>query len=140
MVTLSDQTAAETAHHHRPLVAWVSTIAKDVDPTSEYGTPLTAIRAFYSALSAGNGMVASSFVVPEKTKSGPFSPGRISAFYGSLPQPLKLVDIRPLSEGEAEVRYQYRSKASECDGKAIVRTIIRGGRAFIASIEAVNGC
>ena len=98
------------------------------------------VRAFYSALSSGNGSAASSRVIPEKRSSGAFSPGAISRFYGRLPEPLKLTSIVPLSEGDYRVSYHYSAGRSQCHGSAVVRTTSRGGRTLIRSIHSLSGC
>lgn len=58
-MTLDDQKpfpmAAETGHHHEPLVARATSIrlARPMSFIDEYGTAATTIRAFYDALLAG---------------------------------------------------------------------------------------
>lgn len=140
VVRLYDQMPSHTGHHRRPLVAWVSDIQPLDDPTQEYGTAATTVRAFYYALGGGNGDIASSFVIPEKTRKGPFSPEKLSQFYGALLEPLSLVSLRPLADDLFEVQYQFRSASGFCNGKALVRTEQRGGRSYIASIKAMDGC
>ena len=99
-VVLSGVMAAETAHHHRPLVAWVEDISPVDDPTTEYGTAATTVRAFYYALAAGDGNHAANFVVPEKRAQGPLSPRDMTGFYGNLVEPLKLTDLKPTGKDE----------------------------------------
>jgi hypothetical protein len=139
-VVLSQPMAAETGHHHRPLVAWVTDIFPINDITTEYGTAATTVRAFYYALAAGNGDDAASFIVPEKRIKGPFSASEITRFYGNLVEPLSLVDLKQSGSNEYLVRYRFRSSTGQCDGRAIVRTVARGGRNFIGSIRALDGC
>src|SRR5580704_10848921 len=95
--------AAETGHHHEPLVAWVAAIRLESRPlafTDEYGTAATTIRAFYAALHDGQGEIASRMVVPEKRASGPLSTGQLTKFYGQLRVPIELTDIS--ANGETE--------------------------------------
>ncbi len=144
-VTLTQPMAAETGHHHRPLVAWVTAIspATDLEPaddfTKDYGTAATSVRAFYYALGDGNGDQAAQFIVPERRK-GPFSPSEMTRFYGDLLEPLRLLSITPTAPNAYMVRYTFRSKARACNGRALVTTTNRGNENLIFSIEALDGC
>ncbi len=131
---------AMTGHHHRPLVAWVKAIAPARDITESYGTAATTIEAFYAALHSGDGKLASTFVVPEKTRKGAFSPQALSSFYGSLSEPISLIDIHKVDESHFSVRYRFTSGKRPCDGSAAITTVKRDGRDFIQSIRAENGC
>lgn len=95
-VEVVDPMPAMTGHHHRPLLVWVKTVSLAREITQSYGTAATTIEAFYAALRAGNGKLAADFVIPEKTKKGPFSPGALTAFYGSLAEPISLIDIQEI--------------------------------------------
>jgi hypothetical protein len=140
---LRDPMAAETGHHHEPLVAWVTRVdlaAQPLDFIDEYGTAATTIRAFYEALADGQGAAASQMIVPEKRSLEAFSPQGLSSFYGRLTRPLRLLGISRIDNSNYAVHYQYSAKRVNCDGHAIVVTIVRGGRNFIQSIRALNGC
>jgi len=145
-VTLTQQMAAETGHHHEPLVAWVSQIHEIGDYTSmddfisEYGTAATVIRAFYYALGNGEGLTASRYIVPEKRMKHNFSPDSLSRFYGPLIEPLQLLSIKASDSSTYLVHYRFRSKSRRCDGEAIVNTTMRGANNYIAKITALNGC
>ena len=146
-VDIDDRMAAHTGHHHAPLVAWVSNVKAPVqaaptedDPTAEYGTAATTIRAFYSALGSGQGGVAANFVVPEKRSSGPFAAGNLSRFYGNMRKPLVLLSLERTGQSEYAVRYRYAVTKSVCDGRATVTTTMRDGRNYIAGIKALDGC
>ena len=145
-VTLKEQMAASTGHHHEPLVAWVTEIHEIGDYTgfedfiSEYGTAATVIRAFYYALGDGDGMTASSYIVPEKRTKPNFSPANLSRFYGPLVEPLQLLSIKASDSSTYLVHYKFRSKTTRCQGEAIVNTTIRGGKNYIAGIKALSGC
>ena len=104
------------------------------------GNSEATVRAFYSALSGGNGAAASSQVIPEKRSTGAYSPGAISRFYGRLPEPLKLTRIVPLAGGAYRVTYRYSAGRSRCNGSAVVRLTHRGGRELIRSIQSLSGC
>jgi hypothetical protein len=124
-VTLTQPMAAETGHHHRPLVAWVTAIspATAIEPTDDftkdYGTAATSVRAFYYALGDGNRDQAAQFIVPERRR-GPFSPGEMTRFYGDLVESLRLLSITPVAPDEYLVRYTFGSKTGRCNGRALV--------------------
>lgn len=148
-VELADQMNAETGHHHEPLLSSVvrvrlaagpAPIAQPLDFTDEYGTPATVIRAFYAALGDGRGETASLLIVPEKRDVPAFSPSQLSRFYGSLRIPVSVVDIAIESPDSYVVHYRYATASRTCDGRAVVRTVERSGRAYIESIRALNGC
>lgn len=139
-VILKDPMPAMTGHHHRPLVAWVTAIEPQGDPTKNYGTAATTVEAFYKALETGDGMLAARFIIPEKTEKGLLSPGSLSRFYGNLDEPLELHDVHALADDRFLVRYRFRDGERVCDGRATVTTTRRDGRAFIKSIRADSGC
>ncbi|MEO8926893.1 MAG: hypothetical protein ABI306_06985 [Caulobacteraceae bacterium] len=141
-LTLTQQMAAWTGHHHEPLVAWataVTSAARPMDFTDEYGTPATAIRTFYEALGEGQGDLASQMIVPEKRHLTNFSPTALSRFYGRLRTPLSLIDISTAGPDRFVAHYRYAS-AKTCDGRALITTVTRSGRNFIESIRALDGC
>ncbi|MGO8801459.1 MAG: hypothetical protein ACLQE9_16650 [Roseiarcus sp.] len=138
-VELTQPIPAMTGHHHRPLVAWVTDIVAVADKAAEYGTAATAVRGFYYALAGGNGEQAAVFIVPERRK-GAFSPDEMTRFYGGLVAPLELLSLAPSGPGAYLVRYQFASRARACNGRAIVKTVNRGGSNLIASIQALDGC
>lgn len=138
-VELTQPIPAMTGHHHRPLVAWVTDIVAVADKAAEYGTAATAVRGFYYALAGGNGEQAAVFIVPERRK-GAFSPDEMTRFYGGLVAPLELLSLAPSGPGAYLVRYQFASRARACNGRAIVKTVNRGGSNSIASIQALDGC
>lgn len=142
MVTakLSGHIPAHTGHHHRPLVAWVDEIAADGQAAQDENSAAATVSAFYRALAAGDGRMASALVVEEKRSQGPFSAKELSRFYGSLRESLELVDIKDAGKGRVEVRYRYATQSDRCDGAATVRTAERQGRVFIAGIVVTNGC
>jgi hypothetical protein len=132
---------AHTGHHHAPLVLPITRISVASDPAESYGTAMTTVQAFYAALGAGNGEEAVKFVIPNKRSSGPLSATAISKFYGSLADPLTVVDVVAVRSGEYRVRYRYVAPGPRrCDGESIVRTIKVGGSNLIESIKAVSGC
>lgn len=138
-VSLTEPMAANTGHHHAPLVAWVAAVAKTYDMSEDYGTPATVVRGFYQALEAGSGEEAAKFIVPER-RSGPFAPAAMTAFYGHLAEPLQLISLDRGEAGQFLVRYAFRSPSGRCNGRALVSTVKRSGAYFISSIRALDGC
>jgi hypothetical protein len=142
-LSLTEPMAAITGHHHEPLVAWVTAVAsagKPLDFVDEYGTAATTIRAFYAALRDGQGAAAAEMIVPEKRKLPAFSPTELTRFYGSLKEPIELLDISRTGPSTFIAHYRYRASERACDGRATVSTTLRNGRNFIESIKALNGC
>jgi len=138
-VVLKEPMAAHTGHHHAPLVAWVETVSKAADMTAEYGAAARTVRGFYDALAAGNGDQAAAFIVPER-RIGPFSPAAMTDFYGGLVEPLRVISVDVAGPGAFLVRYEFRSRAGRCNGRAIVSTVSRGGANYILSIRALDRC
>ena len=143
-VRLTDQMGAETGHHHEPLVAWLAAVrvagARPMDFIDEHGTAATTIRTFYTALGDGQGANASAMVVPEKRSTDAFAPSGLSRFYGNLAQHIHLIAIAQSDANSYLVHYRYATSSRVCDGRAVVITSLRGGRNFIQSIKALNGC
>lgn len=139
-VDVVDPMPAMTGHHHRPLLVRVKAISPARDITRSYGTAATTIEAFYAALRAGDGKLAAGFVILEKTRKGAFSPRALTAFYGSLAEPITLIDVQRIHDSRFRVRYHFRSGAKSCDGAATINTVKRNGRDFIEAIRAENGC
>jgi hypothetical protein len=104
------------------------------------GTAVATIRAFYTALGAGNGVTASAQIIPEKRSSRAFSPEAISRFYGRLPEPIRLTGVVPLARDAYRVSYRYSAGRSRCHGSAVVSLTQRNGRDLIRSIRALSGC
>jgi len=132
---------AHTGHHHAPLLLPIIRIAIAFDPTKAYGTAMTTVPAFYTALGAADGDEASKFVIPEKRSSGPLSARAITTFCGKLIVPLTLVDIVPVGSDQYRVRYSYvASGAGRCNGESVVRTTKLNGMNSIESIKAISDC
>ncbi|QTR47253.1 hypothetical protein J9253_04755 [Thiothrix litoralis] len=140
-VGLSESMIAMTGHHHAPLVSTVTNIKihEEGDITDEYGTSATVIRAFYYALSFGQGDKAVEYIVPEK-RQGAFDPDALTKFYGNMSEPLKLDSIKPLSDDKYSVKYSYKKGESACDGEATVDMVSRNNESLIMKIKALNGC
>jgi hypothetical protein len=158
-VELASAQSAMTGHDHRPLVAQVSGIVPmeanatgsviprtisprsvAVDQEQGLGEASTTVRAFYEALSIGSGEAASNLIVPEKRMSGPYASASISKFYGPLPEPLRLVQLKSQGPSEYLVSYHFRKGSRACDGRAIVTTTQRDGLNLISKISPLDGC
>lgn len=140
---LTGPMAAQTGHHHEPLVAGVaSTRTADASPpvSVEFAPPSSTVRAFYEALGRGDGTVASLMIAPESRRVPAFSPGAMSRFYGAMRQPLQLVSIDRSGPDAYVVAYNYVSDARACDGRAEVTTRSQAGVTYIVSIRALSGC
>ena len=82
------------------------------------------VRAFYTALEGGDGETASSLVIPEKRKAGPFSAGELSNFYGRLELPLRLIEVNRTGENSYDAVYTYKVRRGRfCNGRSSVRTV-----------------
>lgn len=63
------------------------------------------VRAFYSALGAGDGASAARFVIPAKRGSGPLSAGALTRYYSSFRRPLRVRRIVPVNADTVRVAY-----------------------------------
>lgn len=132
---------ATTGHHHAPLLAEITSVAlvgEGVPGMEQPGT--MTVRGFYSALAAGDGAEASKFVVSELRSHGPLSANAMSAYYSTLESPLRLQDVRPLSDNTFEATYTFTSQAGVCNGRSIVSTVQRGNLVLINHIRSLSGC
>lgn len=137
-VTLARPFAAETHWHYRPLVASVTAISRATD-IAPLGVAASTVINFYAALGDGAGDEAAQFIVPERRR-GRFSPSEMTRFYGGLVEPLRLLSITPASPGAYLVRYAFRSKAAQCNGRALVTTTNRANENLIYGVKALDGC
>lgn len=99
-------------------------------------SPQEAVEKFYRALSAGDGKVAASLVVPAKRGIGPFNESSMSRFYGSFKEPLSIRSIRRIEANVVEAKYSYRVTKTACEGTAIVQTEVVLQDTLIRSIRA----
>lgn len=146
-VELSNPTPEHTAHHRRPLVAWVDRVERDtamVAPASaaeeEDGTAAPVVRAFYAALFRGDGVAASKLIVPEKRAKGPFSARALGRFYGALDTPIELLGLEAESEFRYRARYYYVAGNRTCNGTATISLVADGESYLIKGIKAHDGC
>ena len=114
--------------------------APQMEAAKEGGTAATTVRAFYAGLADGRGDVASAMVVPQKRAEGPFSAGELSRFFGHLKKHIRLEGVETNGPGEVLVQYRYAASARECNGRAVVKTVMLSGKNYIKSIDALDGC
>ncbi len=130
-----------TAHHHAPLQLRLTRVLLASDPTEAYGTPMTTVQAFYLALGAGSGDEAARFVTPAMRTSGPLSASALTRFYGTLIEPITLLELVRIHADEYRARYTYVAQSSgRCNGEAVVRTTVLNGMNLIDSVRALRGC
>jgi hypothetical protein len=99
------------------------------------------VRAFYSALSAGDGASAAQLVIPAKRRSGPLSAGALSRYYSSFRRPLRVQSLTPVDTDTVRVAYDYvLSDGRVCRGQALVNVVQRDGRSLVSSINTRGPC
>ena len=101
----------------------------------------SAVRAFYSALSAGDGASAAQYVIPAKRRSGPLSAGALSRYYSSFRRPLRLQSVTPVDANTVRVAYDYvLADGRVCRGQAAVDVVQRDGRSLVSGIRTRGPC
>jgi type IV secretory pathway VirB10-like protein len=99
------------------------------------------VRAFYSALSAGDGSSAAQLVVPAKRRSGPLSAGALSRYYSSFRRPLRVQSVTPVDANTVRVAYDYvLADGRVCRGQAAVDVVQRDGRSLVSGIRTRGPC
>lgn len=114
--------------------------AETMAPRDNPGASAT-VRAFYSALSAGDGASAAQFVVPAKRQSGPLSADALSRYYSSFRRPLRVRSVIPLDADTVGVTYDYvLADGRVCRGRSAVNVVQRDGRSLVSSIRTNGPC
>ncbi|HEX8623555.1 MAG TPA: hypothetical protein VF782_00610 [Allosphingosinicella sp.] len=99
------------------------------------------VRAFYSALSAGDGASAAQLVIPAKRRSGPLSAGALTRYYSSFSRPLRLRSVIPVDDNTVRVAYDYvLADGRVCRGQAAVDVVQRDGRSLVSGIRTRGPC
>ncbi|WP_140863170.1 hypothetical protein [Variovorax guangxiensis] len=93
---------------------------RSTSPAQLPGSAVDTVARFYEALSFGDGTAATSLVIPSKRIEGPLSGHAMSAFYGSLREPLILHSVRQVDVNVVEARYSYRATRTACEGRALI--------------------
>jgi hypothetical protein len=148
--TSVESPAAEVAAVERPSAAEVSeeavaeappTAAAEPEGAGEQGSALATVRAFYSALGAGDGASAAQLVVPGKRRSGPLSAGELSRYYSSFKRPLRVRRMTAVDADTVRVAYDYvLADGRLCQGQAAVNVARSGDRALVSGIRAQGPC
>jgi hypothetical protein len=123
------------------------TAAETQDPAAQPPAPaqeasaLTTVRAFYTALGAGDGATAAQSVVPSKRRSGPLSAGELTQYYSSFRRPLRLLRATAVDADTVRVAYDYLlSDGRLCEGEAVVDVVQGSGRGLISRIRTQGPC
>ncbi|MBP2230039.1 putative caspase-like protein [Azospirillum agricola] len=104
-------------------------------------TPVAVVRAFYAALSAADGAAAVRHVIAEKRETGPYVSATITAFYGQMSRPLRVLDIEAADPGMVLVRYDWTHRnGRSCNGQSLVDLVERSGAVLIERIRVLSGC
>ena len=103
--------------------------------------PADTVRAFYGALSAGDGTSAAQLVIPAKRRSGPLSAGALSRYYSSFRRPLRLRSVAPMDADTVRVAYDYvLADGRVCRGRAAVDVVQRYGKNLVSGIRTQGPC
>jgi hypothetical protein len=114
--------------------------AEDAAPAGGAGAVAT-VRAFYSALSAGDGGSASQLVVPAKRRSGPLSAGALTRYYSSFRRPLRVRRIDAVDGDTVRVAYDYvLADGRLCRGTAAVDVVPSGDGGLVSGIRTQGPC
>jgi hypothetical protein len=99
------------------------------------------VRAFYTALSRGDGATAAALVVPERQKGGLGAQAMTDFFSGNF-QPLQLINVAPYGQNAYQATYTFQrtAKSVVCANSVIVSVTQRSGQYLIQSIDARGGC
>ncbi|HEX8640635.1 MAG TPA: hypothetical protein VF704_05710 [Allosphingosinicella sp.] len=102
---------------------------------------LTTARAFYAALSAGDGDSAAQLVVPAKRQRGALSAGALTRYFSSFRRPLRVRRVTSVDADTARVAYDYvLADGRLCEGEAAVRVVQSGDRALVSGIRTRGPC
>ena len=116
---------------HRAAVAETSKdrTHSDLSTSDDERSASATVRAFYSALSAGDGASAAQLVVPAKRQSGPLSADALSRYYSSFRRPLQVRRLTPVDANTVQVAYDYvLADGGVCRGNVRCRSGARGRR------------
>lgn len=115
--------------------------APRAEAEDEGADPSDTVRAFYGALSAGDGTSAAQLVIPAKRRSGPLSAGALSRYYSSFRRPLRLRSVAPVDADTVRVAYDYvLADGRVCRGRAAVDVVQRYGRSLVGGIRTQGPC
>jgi hypothetical protein len=136
----SDSAPARPAVRAAPPETAPEAPVRDAAP-AEAGSALATARAFYGALSAGDGRSAAQLVVPEKRGSGPLSAAALTRYYSSFRRPLRVRSMTPVGGDTVRVSYDYvLADGRVCRGAASVNVVRSGGGSLVRSIRTAGPC
>jgi hypothetical protein len=102
---------------------------------------VAAVRAFYGALSRGDGASAAQHVVPGKRQSGPLSGASLDRYFSSFRRPLRVRRLAPVDANTVRVAYDYvLGDGRLCRGEATVDVVESGGRGLVSGISTRGPC
>ena len=102
---------------------------------------VAAVRAFYGALSRGDGASAAQHVVPGKRQSGPLSGASLDRYFSSFRRPLRVRRLTPVDANTVRVAYDYvLGDGRLCQGEATVNVVQSGGRGLVSGISTRGPC
>jgi hypothetical protein len=149
----ADPTASSASERapQRPAapVAQPADVADEPEEPRAARTPLAdddagaadTVRAFYLALSAGDGSSAAQLVIPAKRRSGPLSAGALTRYYSSFRRPLRVQSLTPVDANTVRVAYDYvLSDGRVCRGQAMVNVVQGDRRSLVSSINTRGPC
>ena len=109
----------------------------DAPAPANASSAVATVRAFYSALSAGDGGSAAQLVVPAKRRSGPLSGPALTRYYSSFRRPLRVRNVAPVDADTVRVAYDYvLADGRLCRGTAAVD--VNGG--LVSAIRTQGPC
>lgn len=145
-VAQADPAPPTPADRDEPQDAEPETRAEDEAPPADAAPASAAnavatVRAFYSALSAGDGGSAAQLVVPAKRRSGPLSAGALTRYYSSFSRPLRVRRVAAVDADTVRVAYDYvLADGRLCRGTAAVDVVQSGDRGLVSGIRTQGRC
>lgn len=102
---------------------------------------LATVRAFYGALSEGDGAAAAQWVIPAKRASGPLSAGQLDRYFSSFRRPLRVRRVAQVDADTVRVAYDYvLADGRLCRGQASVDVVRSGERTLVRGIRTQGPC
>jgi hypothetical protein len=136
----SPSAAAPAARPEAPGSPDEPTAATALSGNEDAGAAQT-VRAFYSALSAGDGASAAQLVIAGKRRIGPLSASELTRYYSSFRRPLQVRSVTPLDANRVRVTYDYiLSDGRLCRGRSTVNVVERDGRTQVSGIRTQGPC
>ena len=128
---------------HRAAVAETSEspAPSDSSISDDERSASATVRAFYSALSAGDGASAAQLVVPAKRQSGPLSADALTRYYSSFRRPLQVRSLTRVDANTFQVAYDYvLADGGVCRGSSAVEVVQGDGVPLVSRIRTRGPC